>query len=366
MSLFFKRLLLPSTLKSSLIAPISTSIRVRTMSIPSTQYGFFYTKEKGLTLKQDLPVPKPAAGQLLMKVDAVGLCHSDLHVIYEGLDCGDNYVMGHEIAGTVAALGAEVDGFAVGDRVACVGPNGCGICKHCLKGEDNVCKKAFGDWFGLGSDGGYEEYLLVRRPRNLVKIPDNVTTEEAAAITDAVLTPYHAIKVAGVGPTTNLLIVGAGGLGGNAIQVAKAFGATVTVLDKKDKAREQAKSLGADNVYDELPSSVEPGSFDVCIDFVSVQATYDLCQTYCEPKGIIIPVGLGASSLSINLGDLDLREIRVLGSFWGTSLDLREAFELAAQGKVKPIVAHAELKELPEYLEKLKKGAYEGRVVFHP
>ncbi len=359
MSLLLKRL---SPIKQS----YSKVLAIRTMSIPSTQYGFFYNKASGLNLKKDLPVNKPGAGQLLLKVDAVGLCHSDLHVLYEGLDCGDNYVMGHEIAGTVAELGEEVSEFAVGDRVACVGPNGCGLCKHCLTGNDNVCTKSFLDWFGLGYNGGYEQFLLVKRPRNLVKIPDNVTSEEAAAITDAVLTPYHAIKSAGVGPASNILIIGAGGLGGNAIQVAKAFGAKVTVLDKKDKARDQAKAFGADQVYSELPDSVLPGSFSACFDFVSVQATYDLCQKYCEPKGTIVPVGLGATSLNINLADLDLREITVKGSFWGTLMDLREAFELAAQGKVKPNVAHAPLSELPKYMEKLRAGGYEGRVVFNP
>lgn len=105
--------------------------------------------------------------------------------------------------------------------------------KYCRGAIDNVCKNAFGDWFGLGYDGGYQQYLLVTRPRNLSRIPDNVSADVAAASTDAVLTPYHAIKMAQVSPTSNILLIGAGGLGGNAIQVAKAFGAKVTVLDKK-------------------------------------------------------------------------------------------------------------------------------------
>ena len=95
----------------------------------------------------------------------------------------------------------------------------------------------------MGYNGGYEQFLLVKRPRNLVKIPDNVTSEEAAAITDAVLTPYHAIKSAGVGPASNILIIGAGGLGGNAIQVAKAFGAKVTVLDKRIRQETKLRPL---------------------------------------------------------------------------------------------------------------------------
>lgn len=339
---------------------------IRNMSIPSTQYGFHYTKKDGLNLKTDLPVEKPKAGQLLLKIDAVGLCHSDLHVIYEGLDCGDNYVMGHEIAGTVAAVGEDIAGYKVGDRVACVGPNGCGGCKYCRGGVDNVCKRAFGHWFGLGYGGGYQQYLLVDKPRNLARIPDNVSSDVAAASTDAVLTPYHALKMAKVSPLSNLLLIGAGGLGGNAIQIAKAFGAKVTVLDKKEEARDQAKKLGADVVYESLPGSIEPGSFSACFDFVSVQATFDLCQKYVEPKGIIVPVGLGAPKLTFDLGDLALREVRILGSFWGTSNDLDDVMQLVSEGKVKPVVRSAKLKELPEYIDKLRKNAYEGRIVFNP
>ncbi|KAI5950911.1 hypothetical protein KGF54_003985 [Candida jiufengensis] len=336
-------------------------------TIPSTQYGFLYQRASGLNLKTDLPVHKPQTGQLLIKIDAVGLCHSDLHVIYEGLDCGDNYVMGHEIAGTVCELGpGDNSGYKIGDRVAAVGPNGCGACKFCRDSLDNVCKKAFGDWYGLGSDGGYQQYLLIKKPRNLVKIPDNVNSDLAAASTDAILTPYHAIKMANVKPNSNILIIGAGGLGGNAIQIAKAFGAKITVLDKKQEAREEAKKYGAQNVYETLPNSIQPGSFESCFDFVSVQQTFDICQKYCEPKGKIIPVGLGAPELKFNVADLDLREIQILGSFWGTSTDLEEVFELVGSKTVVPKVKAVGLKELPVYIEKLRKNQYEGRVVFNP
>ncbi|CAK9436413.1 uncharacterized protein LODBEIA_P09710 [Lodderomyces beijingensis] len=336
------------------------------MSIPATQYGFVYTKASGLTLNKNIPVQQPGIGQLLLKIDAVGLCHSDLHVIYEGLDCGDNYVMGHEIAGTVADVGPEVDDWSVGDRVAAVGPNGCGNCSFCRGDAENVCKRAFGDWFGLGNDGGYQQYLIVQRPRNLVKIPDNVPSGIAAASTDAVLTPYHAIKMAKLTPASKVLIVGAGGLGANAVQIAKTFGAHVTVLDKKDKARAEALKFGADAALESLPAHTEAGSFDVCFDFVSVQATFDICQKYCQPRGIIVPVGLGAPKLTIDVADLDLREIKILGSFWGTTTDLEEVFELVSKGIVKPNVRSAKLEELPVYLEKLKKNEYEGRMVFHP
>ncbi|KAI3406434.2 SPC98 [Candida oxycetoniae] len=332
------------------------------MSIPVTQYGFVYNKSTGLNLNKNLPVQSPGVGQVLLKVDAVGLCHSDLHVIYEGLDCGDNYVMGHEIAGTVADVGPEVENCSVGDRVAALGPNGCGDCRICRSGAENDCKRSFANWFGLGVDGGYQQYLLVSKPRNLVRIPDNVSSEVAAAATDAVLTPYHALKMTKIGPSSNILIIGAGGLGINAVQIAKAFGAHVTVLDKKEKARALVKKYGADVVLESLPASTETGIFNACFDFVSVQSTFEICQKYCEPRGCIVPVGLGSPKITLDLADLDLREIRICGSFWGTANDLEEVFALIGKGMIKPMVQSAKLEELPQYIEKLRKNEYEGRV----
>ncbi|KAK6204530.1 1-phenyl-1, 2-ethanediol dehydrogenase [Scheffersomyces amazonensis] len=340
-------------------------------TIPSSQYGFFYNSKVGLKLKEDLPVAKLLPGQVLLKVEAAGLCHSDLHIIYEGLDCGDNYVMGHEIAGTIADALPGVDGqfsnLKVGDRVACFGANGCGNCEFCRTGKDNDCVNAYANWFGLGSDGGYQQYLLVRNPRNLVPIPENVEFAEAAAITDAVLTPYHAIRLANVTPVTKLLIIGAGGLGTNAIQLACAFGADVTVLDKKQKALDIAKKLDPQiTAYTELPNDLPVAIFDVILDLVGIQATFDLAQKYVKSKGIIVPVGLGSPNLNFDLASLALREINIYGSFWGTSQDLAECFALAAQGKVKPQVHTVSLKELPTYIEKLRNGQYEGRVVLIP
>ncbi|CAI5756106.1 unnamed protein product [Candida verbasci] len=336
------------------------------MSIPITQYGFLYNQSKGLQLKNNLPVPKPSENEVLLKIDAVGLCHSDLHIIYDEIPCGDNYVMGHEIAGTIVLIGAKVSDFKVGDRVALAGANGCGLCENCRTGFDNICESSFINWFGLGIDGGYQQYLLIKRIRNLIRIPDNVTSEAAAALTDAALTPYHATLRANIGPTSNCLIIGAGGLGLNAIQIVKCFGAKVTVLDTKEKARVLAKKNGADYVYDTLPSEIKPGTFNICIDFVSKQSTFDLCQIYCQSRGSILPIGLGSTKLELDLGNLALREISILGSFWGSSNDLKDVLQLASEGRLNPHVSTASLKELPKYIEKLKEGSYEGRYVFIP
>lgn len=339
---------------------------IRTMtSIPKTQYGFKFDRAiMNLKLVKDMPVAVPTSNQILLKVEAAGLCHSDLH-IFDGLDCGDDYVMGHEIFGLVAKLGDEVLNFKVGDRVAAFGPNSCGLCSNCRSGIDNDCTSP-PQWLGLGTDGGYQQYMLVRNPRNLVKVPDEVDSAAAAAITDAMLTPYHAIKTAGLNPASRALFVGAGGLGSTAVQIAKAFGAHVTVVDKKALALELVKAYGADEVYTELPAGTKPASFDACLDFVSVQSTFDMCQKYVKNHGIVIPVGLGATNLTFDLADLALREVHILGCFWGSSSDLEECFELARKGKVVPKVTSVPLLELPQSIEKLKRGEITGRIIHIP
>lgn len=341
-------------------------ILARTMAtIPKTQYGFKFDKSlSNIRLVENLPVQQPSSNQVLLKIEAAGLCHTDLHLL-DGFDAGDNYVMGHEIFGLVASKGEDVKHLELGDRVAAFGPNSCGVCSMCRQGYDNDCLKT--EWLGLGNDGGYQQYLLVRNPRNLIKVPQEVSDPAVAAvITDAMLTPYHAIKMANLTPAKKALFIGAGGLGSTGVQIAKLFGAHVTVLDTKKSALELAKQFGADEVFTELPATTEQGTYDVCLDFVAIQKTFDICQKYIKSHGTIIPVGLGATHLSFDLGDLALREIRVLGSFWGTSNDITECYDLVKQGKIHPKVTSFPLKELPECIEKLKKGDVSGRMVLIP
>lgn len=347
---------------------LNTTRKMATVpALPTVQYGWKYDRSiNNLKLVEDLPVPIPSATEVVVKVEAAGLCHSDLHVL-EGLDVGDDYVMGHEIFGHIVLKGDNIANFAIGDRVAAFGPNACGECELCREGNDNDCIATGGKWLGLGFDGGYQQYLLVKRPRNLVKVPESVTDVAAAAvITDAMLTPYHAIKQAGLSPKTKALFIGAGGLGSTAVQIGKLFGAHLTVLDRKEEARNLAKLFGADEVYESLPADTKPGAFDVVLDFVSMQQTFDIGQKYVKSHGIIIPVGLGAKRLSFDLADLALREVRVLGSFWGTSTDLAECYEIAAKGQLKPKTTKVPLKELPAAFEKLKSGQVSGRLVLIP
>lgn len=334
-------------------------------SIPKTQYGFVFDKaSRSLKLMENLPVKTPTSSQVLIKIKAAGLCHSDLHVL-DGLDVGDNFVMGHEIFGEVVQIGEAVSSVKVGDRVAAFGPNGCGECSFCRQGLDNDCQES--KWFGLGGDGGYQQYLLVEKARNLVKVPDEVADAgTAAVVTDAMLTPYHAIKKAKMTPTTKALFIGAGGLGSTAVQIAKIFGSHITIVDKKQEALDLAKLLGANEAYTELPAHILPASFDVCLDFVAVQSTFDMCQKYVKAHGIIVPVGLGAERLSFDLADLSLREVRLLGTFWGTSNDLAECYDIVKDGQIHPKTATFPLKELPQCIQKLRNGEVTGRMVLVP
>lgn len=335
-------------------------------SIPKTQYGFVFNKESlALTLREDIPVKLPSETGVLIKVEAAGLCHSDLHV-FEGMELvGNQVIMGHEIFGKIVMVGSEAKNFKVGDRVAPHGANGCGECSYCREGNDNDCPEM--KWMGLYTDGGYQQYLLVENTRNLVKVPDLVSdAATAAAITDAMLTPYRAIKRAKLSPTTRALFIGAGGLGSTAVEIAKVFGSHITVVDKKPEALKVAKERGADEAYTELPLHIKPASFDVCMDFVAIQPTFNLCQKYVKTHGIIVPVGLGSDHLTFNHGDLALREIQIFGTFWGSSTDLAECFEIAGKGFVRPKTNTFPLKELPQCIEKLKKGEVTGRIILIP
>ncbi|SGZ58898.1 CIC11C00000004107 [Sungouiella intermedia] len=356
-----------SIAKSLAISPRTSRLFSSMADLPKTQYGWKYDKSiNNLKLVEDLKVPTPSATQVVVKIEAAGLCHSDLHVL-EGLDVGDDYVMGHEIFGHIVLTGDDVTNYSVGDRVAAFGPGACGECELCRTGHDNDCTNTSGKWFGLGFDGGYQQYLLVKNPRNLVKVPDSVSDVAAAAvITDAMLTPYHAIKLAGLDPSKKVLFIGAGGLGSTAVQIGKLFGAHITVLERKESARELVKLFGADEVYESLPEDTPLGTFDACLDFVSLQQTFEICQKYIKSHGIIIPVGLGAPALSFNLADLALREVKIIGSFWGTSNELAECYRIAGKGLIHPKTTKVSLKELPAAFEKLKKGEVSGRLVLIP
>ena len=207
---------------------------------------------------QQVETPKPRGSQVLVKVQSSGVCHSDIHLwegYYEGVggqllkttDRGVNYPLtpGHEVAGIVDSLGEQAEGFNNNDKVLVYPWIGEGLCPACRIGEENLCDKPRS--LGVYMDGGYAEYVLVPSYKYLIKISDGMDTDASATLSCSALTAYGAVKNANLKPDDNVVIVGAGGLGLMAIQLAKAVtGARIIAMDLDDKKLEFAKKEGAD------------------------------------------------------------------------------------------------------------------------
>lgn len=345
------------------------------MSIPKTQtgYGVSYGS-KELARFDNLPVPEPGPNEVLLKVEAAGLCRSDFHILLaQNPMIPKKMVMGHEICGSIAKIGPgleEDSRYEVGSRHCLVIVNACGVCHQCRKGNDVSCSESGFVAYGISQDGGFQEYLLVKNLRTLLPIPEGVPYEIAASATDAILTPYHAImKVRHeLGPDKQVLMYGAGGLGLNAIQILKTFGCPVVVLDPKAGNEKYAREFGADEFYTSTDDIMDHPleSFDFIFDFVGNQATVDQSVEFIKSGGKIVMVGLGKLKMMWPNYELARREVQVIFNFGGSSLDQMEILEWLKLGKIKPVVETRPLTDLPEYMKKMQKGEIIGRVVFTP
>lgn len=332
----------------------------------STHQAFVYVKPfADLDLRQ-VPTPVPGLLQVLLKVEASGVCHSDLHILKGVLGLEEGKVLGHEVVGTIAALGTGVDPakyiVASADLYAVHITNPCGDCMTCKTGNDNVCPTSSG--YGLGLPGGYQQFMLVS-VRDLIKVPSGISAAVAAVTTDAVLTPYHAIKKANVNGLSRVLIIGLGGLGINAVQIAKkALGARVTCYDIRESARKLAQTHGADVILEELtPDTPVLGEFDVVLDIVGAQDTFDIACKQVKVNGIVIPLGLAGRTLTFDPLCISMKQIQIQGSFAGTSLGQAEVFNLISRGVISPEVETADFKNLNSVLKRLKNGLINSRMV---
>lgn len=322
-------------------------------------------------VRETIPVPEITDGQVLLQVYAAGLCASDVHLLLGALGVPhDNFVGGHEIAGKLVGVGKAVGSqYRVGDRFAVHISNKCGSCDMCEAGHNHLCDGNDSRGYGLGHDGGWQKYLAVTNLNSLVKIPDNVTYEVAAVLADAVITPYHAIKRCHLTPALKVLLIGAGGLGMNAIQIIRAYNPYLVVVDLKDLLKEKALELGANEFYTsaELRQlSIKPGSFDVTIDLCGFDDTYRLGVKYTKRRGTIAAVGLGHGRLSVNLAQLCEREIQLLCNFYGTVKELEEVLDLVSKGVVTPEIIRVPFDQLPQAVADLSRGKIKGRAVFNP
>jgi propanol-preferring alcohol dehydrogenase len=336
---------------------------------------------------QELVTPKPKGQQVLIKVQSSGVCHSDIHLWeggYEGpggqllktTDRGVKYPLtpGHEIAGVIDTLGEQAEGFSKNEKVLVFPWIGEGLCPACRMGKENLCDKPRS--LGIYTDGGYSEYVLVPSYRYLVKIGEELDTDTTAPLSCSALTAYGAVKNTNLTPNDNVLIVGAGGLGLMAIQLAKAItGSRIIATDLDDEKLKEAKNNGADitiNSKKEDPVKAvmeltgKMGA-DAVIDFVNASKTVETDMQLLRRRARIVLVGLFGGELKLNLVTMPTRAYRLIGSYTGSIADLIELVSLAERGVIKPIISNRfKLDQATEALTMLKEGKIVGRGVINP
>lgn len=331
-------------------------------------------QEFGPSLKlQDVARPQPGPDDVLVQVEACGVCHSDLHVA-EGDQpplkavTKPHLIPGHEVVGRVVEKGANVSHLAPGDRVGIAWLHAtCGECAPCREGRENLCRKAL--ITGVMVDGGYAEYMVARASHAL-RVPDNLTPEEAAPLFCAGLTVYRALKNADVAAGQKVAIFGVGGLGHLAVQIAKAWGAEVIALDLEPSKLELARRYGADQVLnagsaDDIKALRKQGGVHVAVVTSAAKAAYDTAFKCLRPAGILSVVGLPSEPLTFPALSLVGIEAKVIGSSVGTRDDMRAVLELAAAGKLRCLTETQPLSEVNAVFERMRRGQISGRVVLN-
>src|SRR6187200_640015 len=336
---------------------------------------------------QELQTPTPKGTQVLVKIQSSGVCHSDVHVwegYYEGIggqqlkttDRGVSYPLtpGHEIAGVVDSFGEQVEGFSKNEKVLVYPWIREGLCPACRVGEENLCDKPRS--LGIYRDGGYAQYVLVPSYKYLVKLGDDMNTDTTAPLSCAGLTAYGAVKNANLKPDDNVVIVGTGGLGLMAIQLAKAVtGANIIALDLDDEKLKVAKKNGADIIINSkredpvkaIMELTDKLGADAIIDFVNASKTVETDMQLLRRRASLVLVGLFGGELKLSLVSMPTRAYKIIGSYTGTLIDMVELVSLAERDVIKPVVSNRfKLDQAGEALQMLKDGKIVGRGVINP
>jgi alcohol dehydrogenase, propanol-preferring len=332
----------------------------------------------------DVPEPEPGPGQIVIKVGGAGLCHSDLHLLHDFepgmLPWPVPFTLGHENAGWVHAVGEGVGGLDVGAPVAVVGGWGCGRCARCGTGFETYCDNPQdapvpGGGGGLGLDGGMAQYMLVPDARLLVPLPDGLEPVAAAPLTDAGLTPYHAIRRSWpkLTPGSTALVLGVGGLGHVAIQILKATtAARVIAVDVRPEALRLAERCGADlampsdeDTAAQVKSATGGYGAEVVLDFVGTEKTIALGAAAVRVLGDLTIVGVAGGTFPWNFFGVPY-EVSMQTTYWGSRFELAEVLDLGARGLVTPTITRFSLDEAPEAYRRLADGQIEGRAVVVP
>ncbi|HEX5303960.1 MAG TPA: zinc-dependent alcohol dehydrogenase [Streptosporangiaceae bacterium] len=321
---------------------------------------------------EDRPVPEPGPGQVVVRMEASGLCHTDIHAANGDWPVTPTvpFIPGHEGVGLVTALGDGVTSLKTGQRVAVPWLGyACGTCRYCLTGWETLCTSQRNT--GYSVDGGYAEYFLAEAAF-AAPVPAGVDPREAAPLTCAGVTTYKAVKVGNVRPGDLVAVSGFGGLGHLAVQYAKIFGGTVAAIDITDEKLKLASELGADIVIDardEDPAEVlrKHGGADVAIGLAVDDRSFATAYAGLRRGGRLVLVALPASgTLSIPVFDTVLNGTSVLGSIVGTRADLAEVFDLHAAGRTRVIYETRPLAAVNSAIAEVLNGKAKARLVLEP
>jgi propanol-preferring alcohol dehydrogenase len=322
---------------------------------------------------ETLPRPVPSPGEVLIKVKACGVCHSDLHAV-EG-DWTPHPMLplipGHEVTGHVEELGAGVEDFVIGDRIGVPWMFwSCGTCEFCLQGMETICPRT--EATGYSKPGGYAEYM-VASAAFCGHLPEHVDMNEMSPILCAGVTTYRGIKRTGARPGQWLAVIGIGGLGHIAVQYARAMGLLVAAVDVSTEKLNHAKRLGAEVVIDaregdpgaSLKEKTGGGTHGAIVTAVSARA-FEQSVTMLRPAGTVSFIGLpggDADQIRLTISGIVNTEISVRGSNVGTRQDLNEAIAFAVSGLVKADIETQPLESINAIFARMKKGEIAGRVV---
>lgn len=319
---------------------------------------------------EDVPKPEPGDGEVVVKIETSGLCHTDIHAARGDWPVKPKLplIPGHEGVGIVESVGRGVTEVEEGDRVAIPWLGyACGACEYCASGWETLCEKQLKTGYFL--DGGYAEYTKAFA-KYVGRVPEGMDPFEAAPLTCAGVTTYKAVKVSGARPSDLVAVFGVGGLGHMAVQYAKIAGATVVAVDLLDEKLELARELGADYAInareaDPIEEIKKLGGADAAIDTAVSPRASEQAYGSLKPGGTLVFVGLPKDgSVSLPIFPTVLNSITVKGSIVGTRVDLQEVFELHAMGRTRVVYEKRHIDGVNEAIEEVEKGQVDARLVF--
>lgn len=323
---------------------------------------------------EEVPLPAPEPGQVVVQVKAAGLCHTDLHFLSGLLDLGVRPVtLGHEVVGRVAQVGAGVTDIEAGERVIVYYYVGCGRCLHCLNGDENLCGALRAE-YGFVSDGGFAGALKVPA-RNCIPLPDDLSDEAAAPIGCSVTTGIHAMRLARVEPGDVVLVYGIGGVGLGIVQLASRAGAEVIAVSRTQAKLEKAMSLGAthaievtvDSVAERVRDITAGQGADVVMELVATEDTMEQSTKALAKRGRLVFIGYSEDSYTVHPIQLVITEANVMGSVGNTLAELKQAVDLVSRGIVTTVVDRTlPLEEFQQGIDALSRSEPVGRVVLLP